>query len=150
VALERENSDDYLRSMLDRGGSDLEEEVARMTAAHDHAYVLVEDHLDEIEERRPGVAGASVRGSMAPITARYDAPVIPCGDGERLVDVAVRLACKHTEEPSARSLSQAQCRRGPSRSQNGCTAVSRASAPGPRLSTRRFGDRTKRAVAEGR
>ena len=105
VAFERETSDDYLRSVLDRGGSDLEEQVARMTAAHDHAYVLVEDHLNEIEERRPGVAGASVRGSMASITARYDAPVIPCGDGERLVDVAVRLARKHTEEPSARSLS---------------------------------------------
>ena len=105
VAFEGKTSDDYLRSVLDRGGSDLEEQVARMTAAHDHAYVFVEDHLDEIEERRPGVAGASVRGSMASVTARYDAPVISCGDGERFVDVAVRLARKHTEESSARSLS---------------------------------------------
>ena len=105
VAFERKTGDDYLRSVLDRGGSDLEEQVAKMTAAYDHAYVLVEGHLDEIEGLRPGVAGASVRGSMASITARYGAPVIPCGDGDRLVDIAVRLARKHTEEPSARSLS---------------------------------------------
>ncbi|NHN46173.1 DNA-binding protein [Halostella sp. JP-L12] len=105
VAFERKTADDYLRSVLDRGGSDLEEQVAKMAAAYDHAYVLVEGHLDELEDRRPGVAGASVRGSMASITARYGTPVIPCGDGDRLVDVAVRFARKHTEEPSARALS---------------------------------------------
>lgn len=104
VAIERKTAGDYVQSAMGRTGSDLREQVRRMVEAFDHAYVLVEGDLADVEASSPGVSGASVHGSMASITARLGVPVIPCGDAERLVDVAVRLARKHTEEPSPRPL----------------------------------------------
>ena len=105
VGFERKTGGDYLGSALGRTGTDLEGQVAAMTEAYDHAYVLVEADLDDLEAQRPGVAGASVHGTMASITARFGVPVVPVGDLGRLVDLAVRLARKHAEEPSVRSLS---------------------------------------------
>lgn len=105
VGFERKTGADYLGSALGRTGTDLEGQVRAMTRAYDHAYVLVETDLADLEAKRPGVGGSSVRGSMAAITARLGVPVIPCGDGERLVDMAVRLARKHAEKPSRRPLS---------------------------------------------
>lgn len=105
VGFERKTGGDYLGSVLGRTGTDLEGQVGAMARAYDHAYVLVEADLADLEAQRPGVAGAAVRGSMASITARFGVPVIPCGDTERLVDLAIRLARKHREEPSRRPLS---------------------------------------------
>jgi ERCC4-type nuclease len=75
-----------------------------MTEKYDHAYVLLEGNLRDVENCWPGVPDASVRETVASITARLGTPVIPCGDSKRLVDVAVRLGRKHTEDPSARAL----------------------------------------------
>jgi ERCC4-type nuclease len=105
VGFERKTPADYLGSALGKAGTDLEGQVAAMTAAYDHAYVLVEGDLADVEAARPGVADASVRGSMASITARFGVPVVPCGDRERLADLIVRLASKHAEEPGRRPLS---------------------------------------------
>lgn len=105
VGFERKTSSDYLSSALGRSGSDLRQQVQQMTEAYPHAYVLIEGDFDELEARWPGVADASIRGSMASITARLGVPVLPCGDRARLVDMAVRLARKHTEAPSTRPLS---------------------------------------------
>jgi ERCC4-type nuclease len=105
VGVERKTSADYLSSALGPTGTDLREQVRKLRDAYEHAYVLVEGDLRDVEAVRPGVAGASVRGSMASITARLGVPVVPCGDRERLVDMAVRLARKHTEEPGRRPLS---------------------------------------------
>ncbi len=105
VGFERKTAGDYLGSVLGRTGTDLEGQVAAMAEAYDRAYVLVEADLAELEAQRPGLNGSSVRGSLASITARSGVPVIPCGDGERLVDLAVRLARKHVESPAVRALS---------------------------------------------
>lgn len=105
VGFERKTSADYLQSALGRYGSDLREQVRKLSESYEHAYLLVEGDLADVEEHRPGVAAASVRGSMASITARLGVPVFLCGNRERLVDVAVRLVRKHDEEPSARPLS---------------------------------------------
>lgn len=105
VGVERKTSGDYLGSTLGRGGTDLESQVRKLIESYAHGYVLLEADLAGIEANRPGVAPASVRGSIASITARFGVPVIPCGDRERLVDLAVRLARKHAEEPSVRQLS---------------------------------------------
>lgn len=105
VGFERKTGGDYLGSALGRTGTDLEGQVAAMAQAYDHSYVLVEADLDELEAQRPGVAGASIHGTIASITARFGVPVVPVGDLGRLVDLAVRLARKHAEEPSRRSLS---------------------------------------------
>ena len=104
VGVERKTGEDYLRSALGRTGSDLEEQVRKLIAAYDRAYVLLEGDLADVEARWPDVPDASVRGSIASITARFGVPVFPCGDLERLVDMAVRLGRKHTEPPSRRPL----------------------------------------------
>ncbi len=123
VGFERKTPADYVGSALGRTGPDLEEQVRKLTEAYEHAYVLVEGDIVDVEraagadvgavtspasdagrQRATGVPGTSVRGSMASITARFEVPVIPAGDRERLVDVAVRLGRKHTEDPSTRPL----------------------------------------------
>lgn len=102
VGVERKSVGDYLSSALGRGGTDLESQVRTLVEAYDHAYVLLEADLAGLEAHRPNVAAASIRGSIASITARFGVPVVPCGDRDRLVDLAVRLVHKHTEEPSVR------------------------------------------------
>lgn len=104
VGVERKTPGDYLRSALGRRGSDLEDQVRRLAAAYAHAYVLLEGDLADLEGQWDGTAAAAARGSVASITARTGVPVIPCGDGDRLVDVAVRLGRKHREAPSPRPL----------------------------------------------
>lgn len=102
VGIERKTPSDYLGSALGRTGTDLETQVSQLADAYPHAYVLVEGTLADVEAYWPGVADASVRGSVASITARLGVPVIPCGTAERLVDVAVRLGRKHSEPPGTR------------------------------------------------
>lgn len=104
AGFERKTVGDYLGSALGRTGTDLESQVAALTEAREHAYVLVEGTMADLEAHWPGVAAASIRGTVASITARYGVPVVPCGDLERLVDVAVRLGRKHGASPSARPL----------------------------------------------
>lgn len=102
VGVERKTPSDFVGSAIGRAGTDLRDQVRKLRSAYEHAYVLVEGDLADAEASRPGVADAAVRGSLASITARFEVPVIPCGDRERLVDVAVRLGRKHATEPSAR------------------------------------------------
>lgn len=105
VAVERKTVGDYLRSAMGRGGSDLETQVRAMAERYRHAYVLVEGDLSDVEAHWPEVPAASIRGSVASVTARSGAPVLLCGDLERVVDLAVRLGRKHVEAPSPRPLS---------------------------------------------
>lgn len=104
VGIERKTPGDYLSSALGRTGTDLEAQIQQLAEVYDYAYVLLEGTLADVEAHWPGVADESVRGSLASITARQGVPVIPCGDAERLVDVAVRFGRKHTEAPGTRSL----------------------------------------------
>lgn len=104
VGIERKTLRDYVNGVMSRSGPDLEDQVAKMRDAYEHAYVLLEGDLREIDELRTGVSPAAIRGSMASITARRDVPVIPCSDRELLVDVAVRLGRKHDEPASTRPI----------------------------------------------
>lgn len=81
VGVERKTSADYLRSALGPGGSDLRSQVGKLRAAYAHPYVLVEGDLADLETRRSGVPAASVRGSMASITARLGVPPVPSPTG---------------------------------------------------------------------
>lgn len=105
VGFERKTCGDYLRSTLGRGGTVLEEQVRELAGAFSHAYVLLEGTFADAEACWPGASAAAVRGSVASLTARTGVPVVPCGDRERLIDLAVRLARKHAEAPSPRPLS---------------------------------------------
>ncbi len=102
VGVERKTLDDYVRSLVGRSGPDLHNQVRRLAAGYEHAYLLLESELPA--DGDPGVPAAAVRGSVASVTARHGTPVIPCTDLDRLVDVAVRLGRKHVEAPSRRSL----------------------------------------------
>ncbi|WP_137288916.1 ERCC4 domain-containing protein [Natronorubrum halophilum] len=104
VGFERKTLRDYVNSTMSRSGSDLTDQVERMTAAYDHPYVLLEGDFDDLASLRTAVSPESVRGSMASITARHEVPVIPCTNRTHLVDYAIRLGRKHLEEPSNRQL----------------------------------------------
>ncbi|SFB86730.1 ERCC4-type nuclease [Halobiforma haloterrestris] len=104
VGVERKTPRDYVSTAMGRSGPALEDQVERLAAAYDHAYVLVEGEFRDFETLRTGVSPASIRGSMASITARHGVPVVPCGDLDGLVDFAVRLGRKHVEDPSSRPL----------------------------------------------
>lgn len=104
TAVERKTLRDYVSSAMGRAGSDLEDQVGRMAERYDHAYVLLEGDMGDLEELRTGIAPEAIRGSMASITARSGACVVPCSDRRRLVDYAIRLGRKHVEGPSARPL----------------------------------------------
>ncbi|MDL5362600.1 helix-hairpin-helix domain-containing protein [Halalkalicoccus sp. NIPERK01] len=104
VGIERKTLRDYIGSTMGRAGPDLRDQVGRLRTRYDHPYVLLEANLADLETLRTGVSGAELHGSMASIIARTGVPVMPCGDRERLVDLAVRLGWKHVEEPSARRL----------------------------------------------
>ena len=104
VGIERKTVEDYANSAIGATGTDLREQIEKMARAYDHAYVLLEGDLSEVGDRRPGLNAAAVHGTLASFLARHDAPVVPCSDRERLVDVAIRLIRKHREEPSARPL----------------------------------------------
>lgn len=105
VGFERKTLRDYINSTMGRRGSDLRDQVARMRASYDHTYVLLEGELRDIDGARTGVSPESLHGSMASVMARHGTPVIPCSDGSRLVDLAVRIGRKHVEDPSTRPLS---------------------------------------------
>lgn len=103
VGVERKTPADFVRSAVGRTGVDLREQLRALGAAYDHAYLLVEGDFPELDGR--GDNPAVVRGAVASLMARTDTPVVPCGDRERLVDLAVRLGRKHVEEPSPDPLS---------------------------------------------
>lgn len=104
TAVERKTLRDYVSGVMSRSGTDLEDQVERMTARYDHAYVLLEGDMGDLDRLDTGVSPEALRGSMASVTARYGAPVVPCTDRRRLVDYAIRLGRKHMEDPSRRPL----------------------------------------------
>ncbi|QCS41855.1 ERCC4 domain-containing protein [Natrinema versiforme] len=104
VGIERKTPRDYVTSAMGRSGSDLADQVERMAAAYDHSYVLLEGDFADLESLRTNVSPASIRGSMASITARQGVAVIPCTDRQHLIDFAIRLGRKHAEDPTSRRL----------------------------------------------
>ena len=102
VGFERKTLGDYVTALIGRSAPDLYDQVRRLTEAYPYAYLLLEAELPADGDE--GVPAAAVRGSAASITARFDAPVLPCSDRERLVDMAIRLGRKHSEESSRYTL----------------------------------------------
>lgn len=100
IGFERKTLRDYVRSVLGATGSDLRDQVLKMTEGYDRAYVLLEGNLSDVPDL--GVRPAVFHGSMASFTARHDVPVVPCSDRERLVDLAVRIGSKHATDPTVR------------------------------------------------
>ncbi|XVH32034.1 ERCC4 domain-containing protein [Haloferacaceae archaeon DSL9] len=104
VAFERKTLRDYVSGVAGRAGVDVADQLARLSAEYDRAYLLLEADLADAETLRTAVSPASVYGSIAAIVARHGVPVIPCSDQRRLVELAVRIGRKAVEAPSAKSL----------------------------------------------
>jgi ERCC4-type nuclease len=102
VAFERKTPSDFASSMTESDNR-LRDQISRMLTEHDNVYVLVEGSITDFDYlTHTNVKGASLRGYTASIEARQGVSVKFCGTEEILVDMAVRLARKHIEDPSKR------------------------------------------------
>lgn len=98
VGFERKTPADFVASLTD---GRLMGQAEKLTDAFDHAYILVEGRLTDFETLAySAVPGTSVRGMMASLSARHGIHTYLCDTQALLVDMAVRLGRKHTEDPS--------------------------------------------------
>ena len=106
VGLERKTPSDFASSMLE---DRLDEQVRKLADGYDNAAILIEggfDHFSSLEHTN--LKPQSLRGKAASIHMRHGVPVVPTGGTpgtetakRLLVDYAVRLGRKATEEPSS-------------------------------------------------
>lgn len=115
ILFERKRLDDYVGAMVGRQDHHLEDQVSRMIEMVEDddnsitkLFVLVEGTPADVEYLRHSPSAASVRGSMAKLTA-LGVPVIPvcpwylvketpARANRVLVDMAIRIARKHREQ----------------------------------------------------
>lgn len=98
VGFERKTPSDFASSMTDEDDH-LRDQVERMVAEWDAAYVLIEGNLSDFNHlRHTNVAEESLRGFVASIEARYGVSVVFCDHQDLLVDMAVRIGRKHKED----------------------------------------------------
>lgn len=101
VAFERKTPSDFASSVTD-SDEHLKDQVERMAEQFEHSYVLVEGDLDEFDQlRHTNVPSQALRGMAASVTARFECPVIFCSDQDKLIDMALRIARKHIEDPNS-------------------------------------------------
>lgn len=107
VGFERKDWGDYVSTMKGEGERSFEDQDAKMEA-YDVAYVLVEGDMADTESLlHTSMAPESIRGHAASLTAREEyhvQSVIPCSNIVTMADYAVRLARKHTEDPTTEYL----------------------------------------------
>ena len=100
IGFERKTVEDLAASIED---GRLDAQVRKLSDAFETAYILLDGDLIETEQLYgSSMRPSSLRGAIASVTARDNGieAVIPCSSTELLVDEAVRLARKHTEDPS--------------------------------------------------
>jgi len=106
VGIERKRPDDFASSMLE---DRLDEQVEKLKDAYDDAAILIEGGFDDFSSlSHTSLNPQSARGKAASIHMRHGISVVPTGgtpDTETakrlLVDYAIRLGRKATEEPSS-------------------------------------------------
>jgi ERCC4-type nuclease len=97
VGFERKTPSDFASSITE---GRMIEQAEKLADAYEHAYVLLDGEFAEFEAlSHSRLNPQSMRGMAASLTARHGIPVIPCGTTGDLVDHAVRIGRKHTEEP---------------------------------------------------
>lgn len=106
VGIERKRPSDFASSMLE---DRLDEQVRKLNDAFDSAVILIEGGFDDFSDlEHTRLKAQSARGKAASIHMRHGIPVVPTGGtpnterAERLlVDYAIRLGRKATEEPTS-------------------------------------------------
>lgn len=99
VAIERKTPSDFSSSVLD---DRIKIQAKGLMESDYRGYILVEGTIDDIKNlKHSNLHENAIRGVMASITVRYGIPVIPVGNLESLVDLAVRMGRKATEEETS-------------------------------------------------
>lgn len=98
VAYERKTPSDFASSITEQPY--LKDQVGRMADQYDRSYVLLEGDLSEFNElTHTDMPPVALRGMAASLTSRFESPVIPCSSQHLLIDMAIRIARKHIEDP---------------------------------------------------
>lgn len=97
IGFERKTPSDFASSITE---GRLVDQIDKMQDAFDHSYILIDGDMADLGDlQHSRLNPQSMRGMAASATARRGVPVIPCSDTETLVDIAVRIGRKHTEDP---------------------------------------------------
>lgn len=105
IGFERKTPEDYASSLVGESERTLSNQLEKMKEAYGISYVLIEGDIEDFNNlSHTRIKPQSLRGSVASTTARHEIPVMFCSDMHKLVDIAVRLARKHNEEPVSNPL----------------------------------------------
>ncbi|AGM11911.1 Hef nuclease [Haloarcula californiae tailed virus 1] len=105
VVVERKTPSDYAGTLMGKEGTRLDEQIQKLADFDGPAYILIEGNQEDFRSLTgTNIAPQSLVGSVASTDVRYLDGVRFCSDADGLVDMAIRLARKHKEDPSASSL----------------------------------------------
>lgn len=105
VAFERKTPSDYASTLMGKEGTRLDEQVQKLVDFNGPSYILIEGNQEDFRSLTgTGISPQSLVGSVASNDVRYLDGVRFCSDADGLVDIAIRLARKHKEDPSTVSL----------------------------------------------
>lgn len=105
VVFERKTPGDYAGTLMGKEGTRLDEQIQKLVDFDGPAYILIEGNLEDFRSLTgTNINATSLNGSVASTTVRYLNGVHFCSDADGLVDMAIRLARKHKEDPSTSSL----------------------------------------------
>lgn len=105
VVFERKTPSDYAGTLMGKEGTRLDEQIQKLVDFDGPAYILIEGNQEDFRSLTgTNISAASLVGSVASTDVRYLDGVRFCSDADGLVDMAIRLARKHKEDPSSSSL----------------------------------------------
>jgi ERCC4-type nuclease len=105
VLVERKTPSDYAGTLTGKEGTRLDEQIQKLSDFDGPAYILIEGNQEDFRSLTgTNIPPQSLVGSVASTDVRYLEGVRFCSDADGLVDMAIRLARKHKEDPSASSL----------------------------------------------
>lgn len=105
VLIERKTPGDYAGTLMGKDGTRLDEQIQKLVDHDGPAYILIEGNQEDFRSLTgTNIAPQSLVGSVASTDVRYLDGVRFCSDADGLVDMAIRLARKHKENPSTSSL----------------------------------------------
>lgn len=105
VIFERKKPSDYAGTLMGKEGTRLDEQIQKLSDFDGPAYILIEGNQEDFRSLTgTNIGHTSLNGSVASTDVRYLEGVRFCSDADGLVDMAIRLARKHKEDPSASSL----------------------------------------------
>lgn len=105
VVFERKTPSDYAGTLMGKEGTRLDEQIQKLVDFDGPAYILIEGNQEDFRSLTgTNINAESLNGSVASTDVRYLDGVRFCSDADGLVDMAIRLARKHKEDPSTSSL----------------------------------------------